>query len=153
MQTKKEKVNLDEKDYKLLSSLAKNGRTRIIDLVEELKMDESTIRHRIKKLLKCQVIINFYARTNKHRIGLNTYIILLKTKKKLSDKEIKEIQKLRNLFYLKECGGKYNILARFHTSNNKELITTLNKIRQTFGENLSNYEVFTLLERRKFIPF
>lgn len=149
----KELVNLDKKDYELLELLAKDGRVRIIDLVEPLKIDESNIRYKIKRLLKEQVILGFYARTNKHRLGFNTYILLIKLNKEMKPNELEGLRKISNLFYLKKCSGKYDYMVRFHAINNKQLISTLATIRETLKNNLKNFEVFSILERRKFLPF
>jgi DNA-binding Lrp family transcriptional regulator len=144
---------LDSYDLKLINLLAKNGRAKIIDIADNLNLEQDNIRYRIKKLQENKTIYGFYTRTNKHRCGLNTYLLLLKSKKELTKENILQLERLSNLFYLKKCTQPGNYIIRFHSSNNKDLIAILTKIREVLGLNLISLDVHTILERKKFIPF
>jgi len=149
----KKKIEIDSIDLKLISLLAKNARARIIDLSEELNLEEHQIRYRIKRLLSEKVILDFYTRTNKHRRGLNSYIMLLKINNKLPKEKIDEMQKIRNIYYFKNCKGKYQAIIRFYSENTKALISTILEIRTILEKETINFEIFPLLERHKFLPF
>lgn len=147
------KTELDQLDIQLLNLLAKNARTRIIDLAEEVSLEEHQVRYRIKRLLSEKVILDFYTRTNKHRCGFNSYIMLVKIKNKLPKDKIYEMQKIKNVYYLKNCKGKYQVIIRFYSENNKTLISTILDIRNILEKETINFEIFPLLERHKFLPF
>lgn len=149
----KKKTEIDSIDLKLISLLAKNARARIIDLSEELNLEEHQVRYRMKRLLHEKVILDFYTRTNKHRCGLNSYIMLLKIKNKLPREKIAEIQKITNVYYLKNSKGKYQAIVRFYSESNKTLIQTILEIRNILEKEIIDFEIFPLLERYKFLPF
>lgn len=145
-------VKIDSLDFKLINLLAKDGRAKIIDLAEKLKLEEYQVRYRIKQLLKQKVILGFYTRTNKHRCGFSSYIMLLKLKKDIDKEKLDKLHSIENLYYLKKCSGKYQYVIRFHAIDNRELIKTLTRIRGSL-EEINDFEVFPLLERHKFLPF
>ncbi len=145
-------TKIDSTDIQLINLLAKDGRARIIDLAESLKLEEHQVRYRISRLLKEKVILGFYTRTNKHRCGLSSYIMLLKLNSTIDEKKLNLLHEMRNLHYLKKTKGKYQCMIRFHSANNKDLISTLSQIRTILEKEISNFEVFPLLERYKFLP-
>jgi DNA-binding Lrp family transcriptional regulator len=147
------KLKLVLLDLKLIELLSKDARSRVVDLAKDLNVDEALVRQRIKSLLREEVLLGFYARTNKHRCGLHTYIMLISLKEGLGKKDLSNLIALGNIFYVKECAGQYDCIIRFHSKDNKGLISTLTEAREIFGSSLEKFEVCTLLERTKFAPF
>ena len=145
-------TKIDRIDIQLINLLAKDGRARIIDLAENLKLEEHQVRYRISRLLKEKVILGFYTRTNKHRCGFSSYIMLLKLNSDIDNRKLNLLHEMKNLHYLKKTKGKYQCMIRFHSANNKDLISTLTQIRTILDKEISNFEVFPLLERYKFLP-
>ena len=136
-----------------LGILSKNARETLIDISKKTKIDQDKVRYRIKNLNNFGVIKGYYTRTNKHRLGLSTYLLLLDVGYNLTNKERILLIKRENIFYMKECIGNWNLLLVFYAEDNKELKDTLDFIKNGFKNNLHNYELLILLERYNFNPF
>ena len=141
----------DKKDIEILRILAYNARESFVNISNKTKLTPETIRYRLKNLLKSEIISGFYARTNKHRFGLNMYIILLKVNDWLKKKDILRIYKLENVHYVAESLWLWNLVIGFSAKDTKELVNVLNEIRRYFNARLVNLDLHILLERYKFI--
>lgn len=144
---------LDKHDKELIQLLCVNARERNIDLADKLKLKEDEVRYRIKKLVDKQVILGFYARTDRTFMGLTKYLTLMKTNKELSRKEISSLAKMSNIFYLKECKGCWDYTLRFQAGVDTELVKTFYHIRDLLSKNLIDLKVHTILEVIKFSPY
>src|SRR4030042_4644277 len=78
--TPKEIYKLDGADTKILKELSNNARINIVELAEKLKLTRDIINYRIKKLTKEKVIVQYRCYLNLHKIGINLYKIILRTK-------------------------------------------------------------------------
>lgn len=143
---------LDKVDLRLINFLCINARQRIIDLAYKLKVDESEVRYRIKRLIKRNIIWGFHAATNRTFVGLTRYLVLIKVKNKLKKEEITSLKRLENIFYLKKCNGSWDYLLRFQAPNDRELITTFHNLKSIFSRNLVDFKIHTILRIEKFNP-
>lgn len=144
--------SLDKKDIELIDLLSINSRTKIIDLAEKLNLEEDEVRYKIRKMLKQEIIIGFYARTARSSLGKSRYLILLKVKNNLSQKEADLIKNIKNIYYLKKCHGLCNYLLRFYTNSNDELIATINNIKDLLSKSLLETRTHTIIDIMKFNP-
>lgn len=147
---KKEKI--DNRDLAVLHLLSKNGRLKIIDMAEKMRISPDVVRYRIKSLSYKGIIKGFYARVNKHRLGLNSYILFVKLKKD-SEKILREISRLPNVYYISRSKKPLTAFLNFYALDNKELISTLNKIRIIAGSDFLDFELNILLDRYFFNTF
>jgi len=145
-----EKVKIDDLDLKILKMLSNNCREKLTEMAVVTKTSEDVLRHRIKSLLRKKVILGFYTRTNKHRLGLSSYILLLKLDKRALKKLT--LADEPNIFYVKECSGNYNAIINFYAKTNSELVKLIDGLRMNFGKYLENMELLILLERHYFSP-
>jgi len=67
---------VDEKDMYILETLEKNARTSFTSIAEFLKLSETAIRKRIKKLEKNGIIFGYRAKVNYKKLGYSNKIIM-----------------------------------------------------------------------------
>lgn len=143
---------IDSLDKNILKLLSINARKNLIDIADELNCSEGIIRYRIKSLIKKDIIKGFFARTNKHRFGLNSYILLMKLVKH-NEKKLRNIGNKENVYYIKKCDGRWNLIINFYAKDNFQLNNTLSSIREILRDDLNQFDLFILLDRIKFNPF
>jgi len=143
---------LDKIDFQLLKKLSVNARESFVNLASSMKTSPENIRYRLKKLTESGLISSFHARTSKHALGLNTYIFLLDVFQELTQQDIRFLNILENVYYVKSCVGQWNVIINFYAKDNDQLAKTLWIIRNNFKDKLNSYELLILLNRYKFIP-
>ena len=143
---------IDQIDLNLLKRLSINARESFVSLAQALKTTPENIRYHLKKIIDSKIIISFHARTNKHALGLNTYIFLLDIIGGLMSKDLSFLKEKKNIFYIRNCAGQWNLIINFYAENNPELAETLETIRDHFKSKLNTFELLILLDRHKFIP-
>ncbi len=145
-------TNLDSLDLKLLKVLSINAREKLTLISKQLQTTPEIIRYRIKRLLKDKIILGFYTRTNKHRSGLSTYMLLLNLAEPPNQKDKYFFANQDNVYHVKECIGDWNLIVHFSSGSNSKLISTLDKIRGHFSGKLNKFTLLILLERHYFAP-
>ena len=86
------KIELDKKDYKILLQLCKNPLDSLIKISEETGIDRQTIKERIIRMEKANIIQKFRYAANIFKIGFLTYIIKLKIIPKNKNKILNNIR-------------------------------------------------------------
>ncbi len=135
----KQKINIDEKDIKILASLSKNCRTPIVKLVKELNIQRETITYRIKKLVSSGVIAKFQPNVDYFMLGSEFYFVMLKL--------IKPTQKSKVIDYIAgtlrantiiETEGSFQVMAFVQFKSNNEF--------RRFEEDLFKYFPDTIFD-------
>ena len=67
------RVDIDDFDFKILKLIASNARIPFIGIAEQLNSTASTIKTRIKRLIKSGVIQGFRANINLEKIGVQYF--------------------------------------------------------------------------------
>lgn len=83
---KKEYIEIDEIDVKLLKILSDNARISLIDLAEKLKMTSKSIRERMRKLESKKIILGYKVNLNFQKLGYDYYKLLIS----LNDLDIRD---------------------------------------------------------------
>ena len=148
-ENKRGRYILDELDVCLLNELSRDSRTNIVTLAKNSNSSVEVVRYRLRMLTKRGVILGFHARTNKHKFGLSTYILLMNLK---NPTKVKRVFDLPNIYYARNFSLRFNYILGFHTRNNSQLAKTINRIRQSLGSDLLSFDLLILLDRKKFEP-
>lgn len=143
-------VTLDSLDKSILTVLSSNAREKIIDIASRCGTSEDVVRYRIKRLLEMKVIQGFYARTNKHRVMLTSYILELSVDS-LTLQDCRKLEALQNVYYIRSFRGKRNVIIGFSARDNKGLVKTIDSIKDVFGSKMNTFELSLLLDRYKFL--
>lgn len=148
--TTPERMNLDALDRSILALLSSNAREKIIEIASRCNTSEDVVRYRIKRMRETKVIQGFYARTNKHRFGLTSYILELSVDS-LALQDCRTLETVQNVYYIRSFKGSRNLLIGFSARDNKELVKTIDYVKDVFGKRLGNFELSLLLDRYKFL--
>ncbi|MCX8168641.1 MAG: Lrp/AsnC family transcriptional regulator [Candidatus Methanomethylicia archaeon] len=113
---------IDSIDFRIIEILLKEGDLSFSELARRLDLSESTVRKRIEKLKKNNVIKKFTIIVDPFKLGFNSIAIigidvdppqLLNVSKKLS-----ELQEAKNVFI---CTGDHMILAEIWAKDGNHL--------------------------------
>ena len=126
-------MQVDETDTQIIKILNLNGRTPNTEIAKQLKLSETAIRKRIKKLLDDEVI-QIVAVINQEKLG---YIlggnIKIKTDIKKTDVVIKSLKNMEGVWYIAQLTGAYDFDVEFRAKSNEELRRLIQKINFTEG--------------------
>lgn len=124
-------LQVDDTDAQIIKMLKSNGRTPNTEIAKELKLSETAIRKRIKKLLDDEVI-QIVAVVNQKKLG---YVfrgnINIKTDVKKTDDVKRELEKIDRVWYIAHLAGAFNFDIEFSVKSQDEfrmLIEQINKI-------------------------
>lgn len=126
--------DLDLLDRQILSILQKDARRSYADIARKVRVNEATVRFRVKKLVEKQVIIQFSALLNPRKIGLSiTGVIMAKVSPKTSQDTFNKLKNLNELLHIFQCTGKYDFLAVANVKNMEGLEILKDKIKDISG--------------------
>lgn len=126
--------DLDILDRQILTILQKDARRSYADIARKVKVNEATVRFRVKKLVEKQVIIQFSALLNPRKIGLAiTGVIMAKVSPKTSQDTFSKLKILSELLHIFQCTGKYDFLAVANVKNMEGLEILKEKIKDISG--------------------
>lgn len=108
-----DKKPIDGTDSKMISLLQKDGRISNIDIAKKLGISEATVRIRLKRLID-EGFIQIVAVSNPFRLGFEiTGDLYIHVEMKKVDDVIKELKKIKALWYIVMTTGDNNINAEF----------------------------------------
>jgi len=135
MMSIKRNENLDYLDQEIIKKLSENGRLPFSELAKELKISNSLVHLRIRKLQESGIITGFSVKLNAKEIGFETITYTgIATKEARYAYSISE--QLKNIPEVVEChwvSGKYALFIKIVAANNEEL-------RKVLYEQIHNIE-------------
>ena len=143
---------LDELEKKILTILAKDARTPIIEIAKILKTPAKTISYRIEKLKKANVIEGYTITVDFEKIGFERYKIFIRTKNLAPQKERAFIEYCRmhpyGLYYSTSIGSN-DVELEFIVTNGNHLREIIADIRNKFKEIIKSYEILKIYKEYK----
>jgi Lrp/AsnC family transcriptional regulator for asnA, asnC and gidA len=131
----KRNENIDYLDQEILKRLSENGRLPFSELAKELKISNSLVHLRIRKLHESGIIDGFSVKLNAKEIGFETITYTgIATKEARYAYSISE--QLKHIPEVVEChwvSGKYALFIKIVAANNEEL-------RKILYEQIHNIE-------------
>lgn len=130
--TKKKPIN--RTDCEIIRLLQKDGRISNTTIAERLGISEATVRTRLKRLIEDQVI-QIVAVSNPLKLGFEIVgLINIQADIKKVDNVIKELKKLKELWYIVLTTGSSDINVEFNLKSLDELhVLLLEKINKIDG--------------------
>ncbi len=123
--------NIDETDSKIIHFLKKNGRMPNTELAKKLKISETAIRKRLKRLFDNE-IIQVVAVVNHRKIGYEIEgNIKIKIDTKKTEQVIRELEVIDNLWYIAHLTGAADFDVEFSVKSQgdlKGLLANINNI-------------------------
>ncbi len=118
---------IDDLDRQILQYLQEDGRTSYVTLANELNVSEGTIRKRVRKLERDN-ILQIVGVTDPYKIGLDTVaFIWLKVERNMLESVIKHLQALIHIRYLVITTGTHDIVAMAVLPDRDALVELLTK--------------------------
>ena len=110
---KNEKKRIDTIDSGIISLLQKDGRISNIEIAKKLGLSEATVRTRIKRLID-EEYIQIVAVSNPLKLGFEVAgDLFINVEMKKINSVIKELKKIKELWYIVIATGETNINAEF----------------------------------------
>lgn len=112
---------LDQLDLQLIQQLQKDGRQSYIELAKKLGVVEGTVRNRLKRLIR-KNLIDIVAVPNLSELGYKLVSIMALQVRMADLRPVAEsLSKSPNVCYLAFVTGRYDLMAIIVTSSHKEL--------------------------------
>ncbi len=121
---------MDSIDNKILELLRQNSRTSNSDIAEKIGLTEGTVRNRIKRLVKTNVIKKFTIET---RPVQREAIVLIRTQTRGSKETLRKIRK--HVDRLFETAGEYDVAAYVTADDLATINGIVDKLRTVEGIN------------------
>lgn len=143
------KIILDKTDTEILKELTKNCRVSNLEIAEKLNLTRETIRQRIQKLEKNEIIINYRTLINPSALELENYVLAIKCKNSNTNtlRELcNSLATINNCSYICITAGEINLLVTISVKNLNELDKISTKIQKEFPSLIKEIEPLPLFE-------
>jgi len=141
---RKDVVELDDIDKKIIEILQKDARTSFSRIAKVLNRSEATIHLRVKKLREMGVLRGFYADIDPSKIGKDTIaFILVKIDANKYPETVTKIVELKDVYEAYDVTGEYSLLLKVILRSREELASLLDTIGKFEGVQ-ETYTMFVL---------
>ncbi len=140
---------LDKIDIEILKELIKNCRVSNLEIAEKLNLTRETIRQRIQRLEKNEIIINYRTLINPSALELENYVLAIKCKNSNTNvlKELcNSLASINNCSYICLTAGEINLLVTISVKNLHELDKISTKVQKDFPNLIKEIEPLPLFE-------
>jgi Lrp/AsnC family leucine-responsive transcriptional regulator/Lrp/AsnC family transcriptional regulator len=141
--------NLTQADLNLLAELEENARQPLSKLAEHLSISQQLLNYRLQALRRRQILGGYYTQINFPKLGYTKYRTLVRINNYTQQKAKEIVDYLRahrNVQWIIECGGKWDLLINFIAKNVVQYDNFLRDIRNVFPQHIQTYEVFIVIE-------
>ncbi len=121
---------MDIIDNKILELLRQNSRTSNSDIADKIGLTEGTVRNRIKRLVKTNVIKKFTIETGPVQ---REAIVLIRTQTRGSKETLRKIRKHADRLF--ETAGEYDVAAYVTADDLATINAIVDKLRTVEGIN------------------
>src|SRR3989338_6636490 len=140
---------MDKKDKILLYELSKNARATYSQLAKASHCSQETVRYRVNRLVKSQIIKKFMIITNVKLLGYSIYQIFLKLQNvRETDKNeiVENLMKNNNVSWIALFEGNYDLGFIVVVKDQIELQKIMEGLYQNFNNKIMNKTISLLLE-------
>ena len=143
---------LDETDKHLLNLLSANCRESIAALARTLKLSRSTVKDRIERLERRDIIKGYTLRLSDEFAARQIQVqvqVMITSEPKLSAQIVRNLKKMQTVKALYAVNGVYDMIAMLSTDSTKTLDQTLDSIGAMEGvlKTVSSIILSTKFER------
>lgn len=148
-------IEIDELDYRLLNELALNARLSLVKLAQKLKTSSQTIKYRINKLEKNEIIQGYRVSINLDKIGFKRFkadIYLKEHKQK--DRLMNFVKQNLHVIYISTSVGLCDLEIEFIVESADDIVDILEEINAQFPNVIRNYSFYgdILVYKETFLP-
>jgi DNA-binding Lrp family transcriptional regulator len=143
------KVELDLKDKRILSLLAKNVRSPLTKIAKEVKLSRDAVSYRIKNYQKKGLIQGYITSVDISKFGYKNYHLFLKLNNPSKETEKNILKKISSLPFVRavlKYSGNYDLEIGLVAKDFKELDAFIEKITFCCSNFLQEYELLLILD-------
>ena len=140
---KEEKIDLDEKDKKILDELVLNSRSSIVDIAEKTKLSIDIVRYRINQMEKQHIIKGYKCLLNPVKVGFVTCKALVFFKNITEDKKkefIDYCKNLKNSVNIVTTFAAWDLEIMFETPSYESYFKIMDDIKNKFNDIIRLYD-------------
>jgi DNA-binding Lrp family transcriptional regulator len=140
--------SFDVKDKKILFELDRNARQTDSEIAKKVGVSKQVANYRIHRLLKNNIINNFYSFINVGKLGLETYYVFFQLEGINKEEEQKLLEKLEKLSYvgwLVSSVGRWDVVLLLFADSISMFDKLLTNILNICGNHLHEYTFTTML--------
>ncbi len=146
-------MKLDEKDVKIISILARNGREKVTKIAREINLSIDATNKRIKKMVESGVFdfgIYLYPQKIGYNITTNNLVKLHNFSREEYDRFIEYLVKHPRVTTLLTLAGDYDLNIVIMAKNSDELQEIASSIRMKFAKIISDWKTLLVTRVNKF---
>jgi len=148
------KVELDEKDKKILAVLETNARLPISEIAKKTRIQRDSVLYRIKRMQKLNVIKLFHTTLNTTALGHPVYsfvnLMLQNVNQDDEKKMVGFFKEHPNIVYAAKMTGKWDFTINVAAKNFRHFDNIMTEIRMKFSGLIRDYEASSIIEEYKY---
>ncbi|HIH31147.1 TPA: Lrp/AsnC family transcriptional regulator [Candidatus Woesearchaeota archaeon] len=149
------KVDIDEKDVKIIEAYASDVRQSSIDIAKKVKLSQEAVRYRIKNLEKKKVIIGYKIGMNLEVMGYTSYRVDFHLNSTSKSKELFEFCRFhKNIYQVNDSIGGADFEIEVIVKDLPELVSLIDSVKIRFKGVINDvdYFGFSTFHILKYIP-
>lgn len=138
-----EKINLDEKDYKILKELDINCKTPFSRIAKKVKLSKNSVIKRYEQKIK-NLITHQITGINNELLGYKLIKVFYSFNyydKQIEQRIIKVLKHQKNIIWVAKYYGPFDISIALLVRNLNQLINHINEFNEQFSEQIGNKEI------------
>lgn len=152
----KKTSKIDKVDHQIIKELSASPFLSFRELGDKIGMHHSSVHQRIKNLEDAGILAGWAYYVSFEKLGLLNYTFLISLKN-LSKKTLEAVKAFcrenRNVLYVSEGSGSWNVKISSVFYQPIEASNFLNLINESFGDSISEMEVLTALDHLKVMRY
>lgn len=147
------KNTLRKIEAQILARLDENSRTPFLWVGKKIKRSQQQVSYTVKSLIEREILDGFYSIVDYSKFDVLNFRVYFKVgffNKEKFDKIIKFLVGNEYTSWVTTCGGKYDLICTFFTSNPSQFNKTLKAIIADYPDQLQNYNILTTIVLRWF---
>ena len=137
------KIDLDEKDKKILSAISTQSRKTIVEIAQETKLSIDIVRYRLKVMEKEGIIKGYKCLLNPNKLGFVTCKAFVFFKNITEEKKkefINYVKNIKNTINIITTFAAWDLEIMFETKSYEDYFFIMEGIKEKFKEIIRNYE-------------
>ena len=148
--------DIDQTDHVILKALSNNSYASHHELAKQLKLPNSTLEYRIRRLEEKKIIAGWGYRVITATAGLQSFKILAFAKgnsSALKDQLLAFCDKHRSVVSLAACIGNWDYEIKVEVEESSQLRLITDDLHRCVGQSLNNLKVLTVLGESKYSSY
>ena len=137
------KIDLDEKDKKILNAISTQSRKTLVEIAQETKLSVDVVRYRIKSMEKEGMIRGYKCLLNPHKLGFVTCKAFVFFKNITEEKKrefINYVKNMKNTINIITTFAAWDLEIMFETKSYEDYFTIMEEVKEKFKEIIRFYE-------------